>query len=684
MDRSGRQVEQALVYCHPHRQPVAWWLDAFREHEVNDMKPLVSVAMMFLAVAAAHGGASVSSWVPIFQGIDEATGTNDAAYFRGNYDGTLSVHALRVDLQNPDIHLKVTSAVTNNYIPDQRETLLQTPREFVSEFGLQAGVNASYFQPGGYNYPSGTPAWIEGLVISKGRLVSAQITSNDCLSAILFGTNNQASFVPVNWPATNTAGIYNAVAGLYPLLNNGVNIAYRYTNAMSDFIHQAQPRTAFGLSQDNRYLIMVTIDGRQAFSDGAVDFETADLLLLFGAWNGMNVDGGGSTCMVKANECGVPVDINQNSFQFAVGRLGSQRPIGCNLGFSALPLPTPMNDVTVLPGTTTATITWRTDEEATTQVEYGPTAAYGNSTPLDEVPRKFHVATLYGLTAGSNYYYRAVSQAASEELSRACSFSTTSSVARELVIPMTASWKYSTNNLDGVNWKTLGYDDSGWFGPSPACLHIEVSPNPFAPQNTVLPPGLGSLSIFRTYYFRTPFSFSGSRSGVSLTFSNYIDDGAVFYLNGTELMRIRMPPPPNVISYLTTASTTPCAGTIYQGDAATVCPDVFSVIGNQLASLQEGTNVVAVEVHNYSTGADIFFGSALFLNRPGTTLPKLFITAEAGQSILYWNGSGFTLQKSTDLSSTNNWVDVLGPVTESPYITTSTNNVDATFFRLRN
>ncbi len=641
------------------------------------MKSLVSAAIVFLAVAASRGASSVSAWVPIFQGIDQAKGTNDASYL-----GTLSANALRVDLQNPDIRLMVTPPVTNNYIPDQRETLLQTPREFVIEHGLQAGVNSGYFSPGGYNNPSGTPAWIQGLALSKGRLVSAQTVSNDSLSAILFTTNNQATFVPINWPATNTAGIYNAVSALYPLVTNGVNVGYRYTNAFSDSIHQPQPRTAFGLSQDNRYLFLMTIDGRQDFSDGALDYETADLLLLFGAWNGMNMDGGGSTCMVKANECGVPVDINQNSFQLAVGRPGSQRPIGCNFGVSALPLPSLMKDVTVLPGTTTAIITWQTEVEATTQVHYGPTAGYGSSTPLDDGPRKFHVATLSGLIAGSSYYYRAVSMAGLEEYSRACSFSTTSAVSRELVIPMTGSWKYSTNNLDSVNWKTLGYDDTGWFGPSNACLHIEVStPTPFAPRNTVLPPGLGSLSIFRTYYFRMPFNFSGSRSGISLTFSNYIDDGAVFYLNGAELARIRMPPPPNLISYTTTASSTPCGGTIYQGDAATVCPDVFTVIGNQLANLLDGPNVVAVEVHNGASGADIFFGSALFLNRPGTTIPKLFIASEAGQSVLYWNGTGFTLQQSTDLSTTNNWSDVLGPVTQSPF---TTPNVDAAFFRLRN
>ena len=643
------------------------------------MKSLVSLAIVFLAIAAARGASSVSAWTPIFQGIDEASGTNDASFF-----GTLSAHALRVDLQNPDIRLMTTPPVTNNYVSDQRETFLQTPREFVIEHGLQVGVNSGYFSPGGYNYPSGTPAWIQGLTISKGRLVSAQTSSNDCLSAFLFTANDQATYVPINWPATNTAGIYNAVSGLYPLVSNGENIGYRYTNSLSDSIHQPQPRTAFGLSQDNRYLILMTIDGRQDFSDGALDYETAELLLLFGAWNGANMDGGGSTCMVKANECGVPLDINQNSFQWAVGRPGSQRPIGCNLGVSALPLPSPMKDVTVLPGTTTATITWQTEVEATTQVHYGPTAGYGSSTPLDDGPRKFHAATLSGLTAGSTYYYRAVSMAGPQEYARACTFSTTNAVSRELVIPMTGSWKYTTSNLDSFNWKTLDYDDTDWAGPSAACLHIEASTTPpFAPRNTLLPPGF-VVPIFRTYYFRTAFEFFGSTVGGSLTFSNYIDDGAVFYLNGAELSRIRMLPPPNLITYTTFASATPCANTIYQGDAATICPDVFTVTGTMMTNLVQGENIVAVEVHNISGGAttqDMLFGSALFVNKPTTVAPRLFISAEGGQSTLYWNGEGFTLQQSTELSSTNNWSDVLGPVTQSPF---STLNIDAAFYRLRN
>src|SRR6185436_14883494 len=480
--------------------------------------------LLGLSLTAAAVASTVTPWVPIFKGIDEATGTNN--------EGTvsLSVHAVRVDLQDPDIRLFVTPPVTNNYVPDQRETLLQTPREFMVQYGLKVAVNSGFFFPPGYFNPSGTPAYMHGVILSQGRLVSAQTSSNNSLSAMFFTTNNQPTFLYVNWPAASTAGVFNAVSGMYPLLSNGVNISYAYTNDFAD-IHRRQPRTGFGLSQDNRYLILVTIDGRQDnFSDGALDYETAEFLLLFGAWQGMNMDGGGSTCMVKADECGKPFDINQNSFQFTPGQpLGSQRPVGCNFGIFAARLPHPIKDLTVVPGSTTATITWRTDVEATTQVEYGSTPAYGNTTPLDSLPRRFHVATLSGLTPGSNYYYHAISTSGTERYVLGCQFSNIISQTTDLVFPLTNSWKFTTNNLDGTNWTARDYIDTGWMGEGAALVYVENSAF-VAPKNTAMPPPFGP-AIPRTYYFRTHFDFSENPPS-SLIFSNYIDDGAVFYLNG--------------------------------------------------------------------------------------------------------------------------------------------------------
>ncbi len=631
------------------------------------MRFALTVGLLGLSLAVASATNSISSWIPIFKGIEQATGTNNGETV------SLSVNALRIDLRDPDLRLFVTPPASN-YIANLRETLLQTPREFLVEHGLSVAVNSGQFTPGGYNNPSGTPAAVEGLVISQGLIVSEQTNPNESLSALLFTTNNQPTYIPVNWPATtNLAGVFNAVSGIYPLLSNGVNIAYDYTNRTST-LHQRQPRTAFGLSEDNRYLIWVTIDGRQQdFSDGALDWETADFLLLFGASQGMNLDGGGSTCMVKANECGQPVDINQNSFQFAVNRPGSQRPVGCNLGVWA-PALGPIRDLAVATASTTATITWSTDVEATTQVEYGLTPAYGSTTPLDSQPRKSHVATLTGLAPGSNYFYRAISMVDTQLFSFACQFSNAISLVSTPLIALTNTWRFTTNNLNGVNWTAPNYDDTNWLGEGPALLYVNETSAQVAPRNTLLP---GGTAIPRTYYFRNHFNFTGEPPS-GLMFSNYIDDGAVFYLNGVEVRRLRVPAAPTVITNNTPANGSPCAGTQQAGDAATQCPDVFVVSGNVLTNLVQGDNVIAVEVHNLATGADLVFGSALVQVNPAPVVPLLHLLRESHLSTLYWNVDGFVLQQSTDLT---NWVDLPGLAGQSPVTLT---NSGSAFYRLRN
>jgi len=630
-------------------------------------------AALLFAASTAHSATSVTPWVPIFQGIDQATGTNSAATY-----GTLAVNALRIDLHDPDVKLMLTPPVTNNYTPNQRETLLQTPAEFLVQHDLQVAVNAVHFSPAGYGNPSGTPSYLTGLAISEGQRVSDQTGIVESESAMLFTTNNQASFVYLNWPPTNTDGIFTAFAGMYPLLSNGVNISFAYTNPPLMELHRPQPRTAFGLSEDGRYLIAITIDGRQSdFSDGALDWETADFLLLFGAWNGMNVDGGGSTCMVKASYCGDPIDINQNSFQFAVGRPGSQRPVGCNFGVRAKPLVGgPIRDLTVETGATTALLTWKTETPATTQVEYGLTPNYGSSSSLDSRLTRTHVANLYGLQTGSNYHFRVISQAGFDEYTLACRFRPMpAATVRTLVFDVTNSWKYTTNNLDGVNWKARVYDDSDWLGPGDGLLHTEANAVG-GPKNTLLPPGiLPTGSPFpRAFYFRTYFFFSGSTSGLSLIFSNYVDDGAVFYLNGTEIQRLRMQPLPTPITNLSTATAQPCSG-----DAT--CADVFTVTGNLLTNLVQGSNVLAVEVHNAANaGTDIVFGSAVFLSRQTFVAPQLYIASEDGSATLYWNAPAFWLQQLDAYSSSNAWANVSNTATNSPVIVP---NTDTKFFRLR-
>ena len=84
-------------------------------------------------------------------------------------------------------------------------------------------------------------------------------------------------------------------------------------------------------------------------------------------------------------------------------------------------------------------------------------------------------------------------------------------------------------------------------------------------------------------------------------------------------------------------------------------------------SLVQGENVLAVEVHNYNRNSpDIVFGTALNYNRTAPAMPQLYILCSGNEATLYWNGSGFTLQKTSGFSSSQAWTDVPGPVTTSP------------------
>ncbi|MFZ5468750.1 MAG: S8 family peptidase [Myxococcota bacterium] len=76
-----------------------------------------------------------------------------------------------------------------------------------------------------------------------------------------------------------------------------------------------------------------------------------------------------------------------------------------------------------------ATITWTTDEPATSRVEYGLTTAYGNATPLDANLVTSHSVELTGLAASTPYHFRVLSADGSTNLATSGDSSFTTSAA---------------------------------------------------------------------------------------------------------------------------------------------------------------------------------------------------------------------------------------------------------------
>ncbi len=167
------------------------------------------------------------------------------------------------------------------------------------------------------------------------------------------------------------------------------------------------------------------------------------------------------------------------------------------------------------------------------------------------------------------------------------------------VFELTQEWKYNqTENLDGTRWRAVDFDDSAWES-GPGLLYSETN-EMVMPRNTQLTLGRN------TYYFRTHFTLASTPDGLALLFSSFVDDGAVFYLNGGEIQRLRIPPAPAVIKYVDFATSVPPVAS----DA--VEPDLFIIAGTVLTNLVVGDNVLAVEVHQATLdSSDIVFGSSL-------------------------------------------------------------------------
>jgi hypothetical protein len=419
-------------------------------------------------------------------------------------------------------------------------------------------------------------------------------------------------------------------------------------------------------------MYILIIDGRQSgYSDGALDWETAKWLQLLGASDGANMDGGGSSCLVMQSSTGAPIELNRDS---ASASDGSERTVGSQFGIYAKPLPGFINNVQALADDTAATITWETTSPSTSQVDYGLTNL-DMSTPLESDLVTNHAVLLTNLAPATGYYYTVQSQAGSTlHVSSNFFFTTTNYVVMETLIGLTNSWEYTTNDLDGTNWTAADYDDSSWFGPAPGLLWTDPSGPPpgVSLLNTEMPFNSATGFPCTTYYFRASFAYTNPLLNASLQFTNYIDDGAVFYLNGAEVYRIRMPPAPTPIYNATLATNYPC-------DGYATCPDVFEISGDALTNLVVGDNVLAVEVHlDNPLASAITFGSMMISSVPYANPAQVGILNSNQSITVNWTRGGFLLQEASDL--TGPWTNVPGPVVSPPFVLT--NGASNQFFRL--
>ena len=157
-------------------------------------------------------------------------------------------------------------------------------------------------------------------------------------------------------------------------------------------------------------------------------------------------------------------------------------------------------------------------------------------------------------------------------------------------IPLGAEWRYLDDGSNqGTSWIQPSFDDSNW-SSGPAELGYGDGD-----EQTTVSYGDSSSDKYVTTYFRHEFDLSSANQVVSLAMLLKRDDGAAVYLNGTEIVRSNLAPGAAYDDWaLGTA--------IFDGAALLPFDDVDPSL------LVDGTNVVAVEIHQQSgTSSDISF-----------------------------------------------------------------------------
>jgi hypothetical protein len=209
----------------------------------------------------------------------------------------------------------------------------------------------------------------------------------------------------------------------------------------------------------------------------------------------------------------------------------------------------------------------------------------------------------------------------------------------EIIIPKEDVWKYLDNGTDqSSTWTALNFDDAAW-SQGNAKLGYGDDDN-----ITTLSYGSDANNKHITYYFRKEFSLTDLSEIISLQAQLLRDDGAIVYLNGTEVIRTNLPD--GNIDFHTMASD-------FVDDAHETTYYSFNL---PLEQLMEGKNVIAVEIHQYSaTSSDIGFDLELTANRASKNGTTLSTNAEI--SITLQNNMALTAVYETDATYQNLFVN---------------------------
>ncbi|MEN8157927.1 MAG: CotH kinase family protein, partial [Bacteroidota bacterium] len=205
---------------------------------------------------------------------------------------------------------------------------------------------------------------------------------------------------------------------------------------------------------------------------------------------------------------------------------------------------------------------------------------------------------------------------------------TTGGLYDTILLPRNSVWRYNdTGTYPGDAWKESSFNDASWPSGAGELGYGDGG------ESTVLEYGGDDQNKYTSYYFRTTIEVADPSLFDRYKIRLMRDDGAVIYVNGTEILRDNMPA--GDILPGTFATT-------FVGDGGETTYFVYTLDGQLL---QPGINTIAVEIHQTSlTSSDISFDLEM---EGGIRLESETYTVEGNPVVLHPEG-GITITPVTE------------------------------------
>lgn len=228
---------------------------------------------------------------------------------------------VRINTQAPGTSFLVTEPAPSMDADGKRyETRSETTLDFARRRGVQLAVNTSAFGP--LREKSAEPMDVAGLAAADGHLYSQPVKNYGAMYVSRDGR------VALRGPPLEQKDVWQVIPGFRMLLDDRAVVVDPADLATG--FGQANPRTAVGVDQGGRTIWLVVADGRQpGIAVGLTLAELAAVFEILGAFDALNLDGGGSSTVVIRDANGVRRVLNT---PIHAGVRGNLRQVANNLG----------------------------------------------------------------------------------------------------------------------------------------------------------------------------------------------------------------------------------------------------------------------------------------------------------------------------------------------------------------